>query len=860
MDDSGPLVAGAGAGAATYLVPFRWWKEAQESSLEAAADGTEGIRYAAVPSPSSSTSVESDLVFELRREGGRDSKRPAAEDEGVSCRCYALIRRDMCSMAVRWHNGTILNTENYLDASDDMYPLTLRISASQDTSTVTIKICKEDNVTENYVKASTLFSDDSELVYIWDLSEQLDHVIMNLRNIMFLDGQHQSENEILLEIRLYVSSEAMTSEHETRKYYPTIPISQMGGSSYGGDLFMSNGSIETMDFDLHSNVSSIRTSSSGLTGLENLGNTCFMNSAIQCLAHTPELVRYFHGNYIREINCENPLGMNGELALAFGQLLRKLWAPGKTPIAPNVFKSKLSSFAPQFYGFSQHDCQELLAFLLDGLHEDLNRVKQKPYVEVKDASGRPDEEVAEEYWANHLARNDSIIVDICHGQYRSTLACPVCNKLSVTFDPFIYLSLPLPSTKMRTMTVTVFSTDGHSRPAPYTVNVPKSGNCSDLIQSLSIACSLKQDESLLVAEVFCNKIIRFLEDPSDSVSLIRDGDQLAAYRLSKELEEFPLIVYMHQTKDEHYFTGRWKTFGTPLVTRLPGLSTGPVVRDLFLKLLGPFLSPKESTLDVVKDSIYDEDGITNIDCDSILPDFEDNATVEEMHFHDGFQFYLTDENSQIMLSEIEMNEPICPMELQNKLFVLVSWHEKQMTHYNVSLLNTLPEVYKFGLLAKQPQESVSLYSCLEAFLKEEPLGPEDMWYCPSCKRHQQASKKLDLWRLPEVLIIHLKRFSYDIFSNNKLEMFVDFPIHDLDLSGYLACKSKEPSKYQLYAISNHYGNMGGGHYTAYVYHEIEDCWYDFDDQFVLPTTEDNIKSSAAYVLFYKRIRPRSLGT
>uniref|UniRef100_A0A453BM34 USP domain-containing protein n=1 Tax=Aegilops tauschii subsp. strangulata TaxID=200361 RepID=A0A453BM34_AEGTS len=46
--------------------------------------------------------------------------------------------------------------------------------------------------------------------------------------------------------------------------------------------------------------------------------------------------------------------------------------------------------------------------------------------------------------------------------------------------------------------------------------------------------------------------------------------------------------------------------------------------------------------------------------------------------------------------------------------------------------------------------------CLEAFLKEEPLGPEDMWYCPCCKKHQQAMKKLDLWRLPEVLVIHLK--------------------------------------------------------------------------------------------------------
>lgn len=92
----------------------RWWKEAQELSLEAAADRTEGIRYVAVIAASSSTSVESDLVFELRRDGGRDSKRPAAEDEGGSCRCYALIRRDMCSMAVRWW-ASPRNVAGYLD-------------------------------------------------------------------------------------------------------------------------------------------------------------------------------------------------------------------------------------------------------------------------------------------------------------------------------------------------------------------------------------------------------------------------------------------------------------------------------------------------------------------------------------------------------------------------------------------------------------------------------------------------------------------------------------------------------------------------------------------------------------------------
>ncbi|XP_061373935.1 ubiquitin carboxyl-terminal hydrolase 8-like [Gastrolobium bilobum] len=65
----------------------------------------------------------------------------------------------------------------------------------------------------------------------------------------------------------------------------------------------------------------------------------------------------------------------GEIALAFRDLFRKLWAPKASLVAPRTFKSKLARFAPQFSGFNQHDSQELLAFLLDGLDEDLNHVK-----------------------------------------------------------------------------------------------------------------------------------------------------------------------------------------------------------------------------------------------------------------------------------------------------------------------------------------------------------------------------------------------------------------------------------------------------------------------------------------------------
>lgn len=88
------------------------------------------------------------------------------------------------------------------------------------------------------------------------------------------------------------------------------------------------------------------------------------------------------------------------------------------------------------------------------------------------------------------------------GQYKSTLVCPICKKVSVTFDPFMYLSLPLPSTTMRTMTLTVVHTDGSSQPSPYTITVPKNGKFQDLIEALSIACCLENDETLLVAEVW----------------------------------------------------------------------------------------------------------------------------------------------------------------------------------------------------------------------------------------------------------------------------------------------------------------------------------------------------------------------
>jgi len=77
--------------------------------------------------------------------------------------------------------------------------------------------------------------------------------------------------------------------------------------------------------------------------------------------------------------------------------------------------------------------------------------------------------------------------------------------------------------------------------------------------------------------------------------------------------------------------------------------------------------------------------------------------------------------------------------------------------------------------------SVGLQDCINGFTTTERLGADDPWYCPRCKKHQQATKKFDIWSLPKVLIIHLKRFSYSRFWRDKLDTLVHFPLTEFNM-------------------------------------------------------------------------------
>ena len=185
----------------------------------------------------------------------------------------------------------------------------------------------------------------------------------------------------------------------------------------------------------------------GLVGLNNLGNTCYMNTGLQCLSNCELLTKYFLGDYYKDfINKDNPIGSQGEIVEKYSQLIHHLWQGDKDCISPIQFKQAFGKMYNAFKDYRQQDSQEFISYLLDSLHEDLNKVKTKPYIDTKNIpSNLTDEEQFKIEKDFYLCRNQSFIEDLIYGFYKSTLFCPDknCNNISKSFEPFNMITLSL---------------------------------------------------------------------------------------------------------------------------------------------------------------------------------------------------------------------------------------------------------------------------------------------------------------------------------------------------------------------------------------------------------------------------------
>ncbi|CAF1085313.1 unnamed protein product [Adineta ricciae] len=194
----------------------------------------------------------------------------------------------------------------------------------------------------------------------------------------------------------------------------------------------------------------------GLCGLQNLGNTCFMNSVLQCLSNTKPLLLYcLEENLDDQLNTSTTSVMKGVLMKEYASLIRKMWLSSdkRSIVSPSSFKNTIGKFAPRFTGYSEQDSQEFLRYLLQGLSEDVNRVRIKPAaitVDEKQEERMREIDRAKASWQRCLKYENSRLVDIFAGQLKSTLECSFCQYQSITFDMFWDLSIPLPRDKSST--------------------------------------------------------------------------------------------------------------------------------------------------------------------------------------------------------------------------------------------------------------------------------------------------------------------------------------------------------------------------------------------------------------------------
>ncbi|XP_064621889.1 ubiquitin carboxyl-terminal hydrolase 31-like [Lineus longissimus] len=606
----------------------------------------------------------------------------------------------------------------------------------------------------------------------------------------------------------------------------------------------------------------------GIEGLRNHGNTCFMNAVLQCLGHTDILAEYFvTDQYKADISRGDKsnakkFGSKGEVTEHLAVLLKSLWSCQYTPEISSDFKSVVGKYGSQYRGGGQHDAQEFFLWLLDKVHEDLNTAAKKKYRANKSSHGRSDDLVAAEALANHMRNNNSFVYDLFQALYRSSLHCPRCEGESNTFDPFLCVSLPIPQKKYRPVFVTVVYLDAQPKQVRIGLMMEWLDRVKDLRTKLAEDTGIPAKQ-LMLTEICYDGFHRTFRD-NQPLSDIHETDGVFAIQMpvpyieTLKANQYPEQDYIVIVLLNKVGVGpKSRKFGYPIVMQLPRDSTFVEVEDAILRHMKDQVKP----------------GILQQEIGAIMK-------LKAIDDISGKCYLPTDVECPLYTEAVDRALSFCTFDgLMTHIKLVAEW-DPEMKQKLLGDVTDFIEEHVSVRQAKQSQLSPvlsTLEECFELYTKEEKLGPDDSWICSKCQRRQQGTiKSLNLWSLPDILVIHLKRFKQIGSRRTKLNNLVSFPVQGLEMSQYngkrgtdskmmdmylsfspwrrqrLTTPTDDDSVYDLYAVCNHYGNMVGGHYTAFCKNPYDDQWYSFDDTKVTPLQEDQIITRNAYMLFYQR--------
>ncbi|XP_043089955.1 ubiquitin carboxyl-terminal hydrolase 43 isoform X2 [Puntigrus tetrazona] len=648
----------------------------------------------------------------------------------------------------------------------------------------------------------------------------------------------------------------------------------------------------------------------GVLGLKNHGNTCFMNAVVQCLSNTDLLAEYLCLERYKLDLCrrgvngfiknENGQQEKGEVTERLATLVRALWTLQYTPQLSAEFKMTVSKYGAQFRGNSQHDALEFLLWLLDRLHEDVNSSSALPNGNNRSKSSGKGQEGGDEKPVSDTPPQTQ--PGVCHSfvqehfqaQYKSSLTCPHCLKQSNTFDPFLCISLPIPLRQTRPVCVTlVFSSKGQ-RYLRVGLAVPLFGSLACLRRMVADEGKISPDQVILT-EIYTTGFQRSFFDDDDLTS-IAESDIIYAFqapplyirggsaRISGLHHSLPSSPYTSSGPEGHRLAASG-ALSSEFLNQAEGMAKILLLvcnaarsGQQAVRFGPPFLMREDRSVswEQLQQSILSKLYYLMIN-GSQAHNFRVLFKIRVVGGSAAYSYLNPQDGRPLYHPAVDRALKLCGSGGPPHVKLIVEWENRIK---DCLFGNIQEEVVKDSESVRAQQQhhvqqhSCTLDECFELYTKEEQLAPDDAWKCPHCKQLQQGTVQMSLWTLPDILILHLKRFRQVGERRNKLSTLVHFPLTGLDMGRHMVKRSncarpppgwkqqahQRPDAgrhtptflYDLYAVCNHHGGMHGGHYTAYCRNSVDGQWYAYDDSSVEPVCEAEVCTRGAYILFYQR--------
>ncbi|XP_074103922.1 uncharacterized protein LOC141530617 isoform X2 [Cotesia typhae] len=510
------------------------------------------------------------------------------------------------------------------------------------------------------------------------------------------------------------------------------------------------------------------------------------------------------------------------------------------------------------------------------------------------AIAEQDEIEADKHWTKHLRSNRSIIVDTFQGQFKSTVVCSVCKHVSVTYEPFMYLSVPLPHAMERQLNVTYIPAN-NDPPVRCVISFNKQSRIGKLKEELLKTLGKDDVDScnIAFAEVLENHISKILDDnlmlrcvndTNRSIYAFELMDPPDAYTSTPEGNTDRVI----ETEPCQNGTSSGEEIGpcTICLEELDGDLKRHSGDNCTVVMCEPCIETRtESRVCPVCNVQVEKSSFTKIDQTGRprpairilnvplvlrhdtneapnnrkstklfgyphLVRLPSRVNAENLHQvvrrvvpHEGeYTVHFVDGQGR-HCSRCMYNVHCTGCSVPETGMVDLRTSDTLAIRYTENVPDIEPPMEHISVRKQRPPHPLSLYDCLQAFSQSEMLDEHNPWFCPKCKWNQCATKTLTVHRYPKYLIVYLKRFVFHECVSMKLDDKVTFPLAGLSLGKHM---------YDLYACVCHYGGVSAGHYTAYAKNPHTDVWYHYNDELTSKQKPQEEDFSNAYILFYSR--------